>query len=54
MASLLRKVKASTRRKIVHSAFALGHDILDAIEEQVNGDESPAGLEEEGDPKRDS
>lgn len=41
MASLLRKVKDSTRKKIIHSAFALGHDILDALEEQVCGDVEP-------------
>lgn len=35
MAGVIKKLKKGTKDKIIHSAFELGHSILDALEEQM-------------------
>lgn len=40
MASIVKKLKKGTKDKIIHSAFQLGHSILDALEEQMVTEEN--------------
>lgn len=42
MASIFSKITKATKKKIIHSTFNLGHDILTAIEEELVGEEQPS------------